>query len=115
MEVKMRISRWIVGLLAVAAIAVPVALAATPPSPPTPANAYGVICQRPPTNNQPGSEAFRTCVTNFAKGTRGTETASDAARKICRNATPPLPGVKFGECVSSTQKLIGGLQAIKAS
>ena len=111
----MRISRWIVGLLAVTAIAVPVALADQPsPTPPTAAQAYGVICQRPPTDNKPGSEAFRTCVTNFAKGTKGTETASDAARKICRNATPPLPGVKFGECVSSTQKLIGGLQAIRA-
>jgi hypothetical protein len=41
--------------------------------------------------------------------------APNQAGQGCRNATPPLPGVKFGECVSSTQKLIGGLQAIKAS
>jgi hypothetical protein len=111
----MRISRWIIGLLAVTAIAVPVALAdQSSPTPPTAAQAFGVICQRPPTDNKPGTEAFRTCVTTFAKATRGTTSPSDAARKICRNATPPLPGVKFGECVSSTQKLIGGLRAIKA-
>jgi hypothetical protein len=111
----MRISRWIVGLLAVTAIAVPVALADQPsPTPPTAANAYGVICQRPPYNNKPGTEAFRTCVTTFAKATKGTVSPSDAARKTCRNATPPLPGVKFGECVSSTQKLMQGLQALRA-
>ena len=110
----MRISRWIVGLLAVAAIAVPVALAADPPSPPTAAQAYGVICQRPPTDNKPGTPAFRTCVTAFAKANKGNVTADDAARVICRNATPPLPGRKFGECVSSTKTLVHGLQAIKA-
>ena len=77
--------------------------------------AHGVICQRAPYNNQPGTAAFRTCVTTFAKATRGNVTADDAARVTCRNATPPLPGVKFGECVSSTKTLIHGLQAIKAS
>lgn len=107
--------KWM-GMLAVLAVAIPaVAFAAgTPPSPPTPAQAYGVICQRPPYNNKPGTEAFRTCVTTFAKATKGTESPSDAARKTCRNATPPLPGVKFGECVSSTQKLMQGLQAVRA-
>ena len=111
----MHISRWLVGLLATAAVAVPVAMAAdTPPSPPTPAQAYGVICQRPPTDNKPGTEAFRTCVKAFAKANRGDVTADDAARVICRHATPPLPGVEFGKCVSSTKTLIHGLQAIRA-
>ena len=111
----MYIPRWLLGLLAAVAIAVPaVALAASPPSPPTPAQAYGVICQRPPYNNQPGSAAFKTCVTTFAKATHGNETASDAARVTCRNATPPLPGDQFGACVSSTKTLVHGLQAIRA-
>jgi len=111
----MRISRWVVGLLAVAAIAVPMALADQPsPTPPTAAQAYGVICQRAPYSNKPGTEAFRTCVTTFAKATKGTTSPSDAARKTCRNATPPLPGKTFGACVSSTQKLMGGLHAIRA-
>jgi hypothetical protein len=86
----------------------------TPPNPPTAAQAYGVICQRAPYSTQPGTQAFRTCVTTFAKATKGTVSPSDAARKTCRNATPPLPGAKFGECVSSTHKLMGGLRAIRA-
>jgi hypothetical protein len=111
----MGLSRRSIALLAVLAIAVPTAFAvADTPSPPTPAQAYGVICQRPPNNNQPGTEAFRTCVTAFAKANRGAVTADDAARVICRNATPPLPGDKFGACVSSTKTLIGGLRAIRA-
>jgi hypothetical protein len=106
--------KWF-AVLGVLAVAIPaVAFAATPPSPPTPAQAYGVICQRPPTDNKPGTEAFRTCVTTFAKANKGNVTADDAARVICRNATPPLPGVKFGECVSSTKTLVHGLQAIRA-
>ena len=106
--------RWIA--LLVLAIAVPAAfaIADTPPSPPTPAKAYGVICQRPPYNNQPGTPAFRTCVTAFAKATRGSVTANDAARVTCRNATPPLPGDQFGACVSSTKTLIQGLRALRA-
>jgi hypothetical protein len=111
----MRGSHWLVGLLAALAISVPVAFAAdTPPTTPTPAHAYGVICQRPPTNAQPGTQAFRTCVVAFAKATRGAVTADDAARVICRNATPPLPGDKFGRCVASTKTLIGGLKALRA-
>jgi hypothetical protein len=107
--------KWM-GILGVLAVAIPaVAFAAdTPPSPPTPAQAYGVICQRPPYNNQPGTEAFRTCVTTFAKANKGSESASDAARVTCRNATPPLPGAKFGACVSSTKTLVLGLRAIRA-
>jgi hypothetical protein len=111
----MYIPRWLLGLLAAVAITVPVALAtASTPSPPTPAQAYGVICQRPPTDNQPGTAAFRTCVTTFAKATKGNVTADDAARTICRNATPPLPGTAFGECVSSTKTAVLGLRALRA-
>jgi hypothetical protein len=111
----MRVSRWLIGLLAAVAIAVPVAIAADgPPTTPTPAQAYGVICQRPPTSAEPGSEAFRTCVVALAKGTRGTVTADDAARTVCRQATPPLPGDEFGRCVSSTKTLILGLRALRA-
>ncbi len=73
-----------------------------------------MICQRPPTNAQPGTEAFRTCVVAFAKATRGAVTADDAARVICRQATPPLPGAKFGACVASTKTMIGGLKALRA-
>jgi hypothetical protein len=112
-EVRMRPSRWLIGLLAVTAIAVPVAIADVG-SAPTPAQAYGVICQRPPTSAQPGTEAFRRCVVAFAKGTRGAVTADDAARVICRQATPPLPGDEFGRCVSSTKTLVLGLRAIRA-
>jgi hypothetical protein len=114
-EGSMSLSRRWIALLAAVAIAVPVAFAvADTTPPPTPAQAYGVICQRPPTNNQPGTQAFRTCVTTLAKATRGAVTADDAARVICRNATPPLPGDTFGACVSSTKTLIGGLRAIRA-
>ncbi len=109
-------TRRLIAVLAVLAVAIPAVAFATdtPPSPPTPAQAYGVICQRPPYNNQPGTAAFRTCVTAFAKATRGSVTADDAARVTCRNATPPLPGDKFGACVSSTKTLIYGLRAIRA-
>jgi hypothetical protein len=110
----MRISRWIVGLLAVAAIAVPVAMAADQPNPPSPAKAYGVICTRAPYNAQPGTPEFSNCVRALAKGTRGAVTADDAARVACRNATPPLPGDQFGACVSSTKTLVQGLRAIRA-
>jgi hypothetical protein len=112
----MRLPRGVVALLAATAVAIPaVAFAVpSPPAPPTPANAYGVICQREPTNNEPGSEAFRNCVRALAQGTRGTTSPSDAARKVCRNATPPLPGDEFGECVSSTKTLVQGLKAIRA-
>jgi hypothetical protein len=110
-----RSRKWI-ALLAVLAIAVPVAIAAadTTPSPPTPAQAYGVICQRPPYSTTPGTQAFRTCVVALAKGTRGDVSAYDAARVSCRQATPPLAGDQFGECVSSTRTLILGLRALRA-
>jgi hypothetical protein len=110
----MYVPRWLLGLLAAVAITVPVALAAAWTTPPTPAQAYGVICQRPPTDNQPGTAAFRTCVTTLAKATKGSVTADDAARTICRNATPPLPGTAFGECVSSTKTMVLGLRALRA-
>jgi hypothetical protein len=111
----MSVSRRWIALLAVLAVAVPaVAFAVDRPNPPTPAQAYGVICQRPPTSAQPGTEAFRNCVVAFAKGTRGAVTADDAARVICRQATPPLPGDEFGRCVSSTKTLILGLRALRA-
>jgi hypothetical protein len=109
----MRVSRWLIAPLAVVAIAVPVALADVN-SAPTPAQAFGVICQRPPTSTQPGTEAFRNCVRAFAKGVRGAVTADDAARFICRQATPPLPGEQFGRCVSSTKTLVLGLRALRA-
>jgi hypothetical protein len=106
-------SRWLVGLLAITAIAVPVAIAG-PGSPPTSAQAYGVICQRPPISAEPGTVAFRNCVRAFARGTRGEVTADDAARVICRQATPPLSGEAFGRCVSSTKTLVLGLRALRA-
>ena len=113
-ENQMSISRrLLIGLLAVTAIAVPVAVADVGTGP-TPAQAYGVICQRPPTSTEPGTEAFRTCVRALAKGTRGAVTADDAARVACRQATPPLPGEEFGSCVSSTKTLVLGLRAIRA-
>jgi hypothetical protein len=113
----MRLSRKLIALFAVVAISVPaVAFATDPPPPPTPtpAQAFGVICQRPPTSAQPGTEAFRNCVVAFAKGVRGAVTADDAARVICRQATPPLPGDRFGACVSSTKTLVLGLRALRA-
>jgi hypothetical protein len=110
----MRISRLLVGLLAAAAIAVPVAMAADQPNPPAPAKAYGVICARAPYNAKPGTPEFSKCVTALAKATKGTVSPSDAARVACRQATPPLPGKAFGDCVSSTKTLIHGLQAIRA-
>ena len=70
--------------------------------------------RRPPTSAQPGTEAFRRCVVAFAKGTRGSVTADDAARVICRQATPPVSGEAFGRCVSSTKTLILGLRALRA-
>ena len=109
----MRPSRGLVALLATTAIAVPVATADVGTAP-TPAQAYGVICQRPPTSAQPGTEAFRNCVVALAKGVRGEMTADDAARRICRQATPPLPGEAFGRCVASTKTLVLGLRALRA-
>ncbi len=53
-------------------------------------------------------------VTALAKGTKGTESPSDAARVACRQATPPVPGKQFGACVSSTKTLVEGLVAIRA-
>jgi hypothetical protein len=111
----MRISRWIVGLLAVAALAVPVAMAADNPSSlPDQAKAYGVICKREPYNTKPGTPEFAKCVKALAHGTNGSASPSDAARVACRQATPPLPGVEFGKCVSSTKTLVQGLKAIRA-
>lgn len=112
----MRISRLLLGLAAVVAIAVPaaMALAADNPSPPEQAKAYGVICKREPYNTKPGTPEFSKCVRALARGTNGTTSPSDAARITCRNATPPLPGRKFGECVSSTKTLVEGLVAIRA-
>jgi hypothetical protein len=112
----MSLSRKWIALLAVLAIAVPAtfAIADTTPSPPTPAQAYGVICQRPPYSTTPGTVNFRNCVVALAKGTRGDVSAYDAARFACRQATPPLPGDQFGKCVSSTRTLILGLRALRA-
>jgi hypothetical protein len=111
----MRISRALLGLAAVAAIAVPtVALAVDHPNPPEQAKAYGVICKREPYNTKPGTPEFSKCVRALARGTNGTTSPSDAARITCRNATPPLPGRTFGQCVSSTKTLVEGLVAIKA-
>jgi hypothetical protein len=109
----MRLSRWLVGMLAAVAIAVPVALADVGTAP-TPAQAFGVICQRPPYSTQPGTANFYNCVRGLAKGVRGTITADDAARVTCRQATPPLPGDEFGRCVSSTKTLVLGLRALRA-
>jgi hypothetical protein len=112
----MSISRGLIALLVAVAVAVPaaVALAADNPSPPEQAKAYGVICKREPYNTKPGTPEFSKCVRALAKGTNGDISPSDAARVTCRNATPPLPGRKFGECVSSTQRLVEGLVAIRA-
>jgi hypothetical protein len=109
-------SRSLLGLLAVAAIAIPGAALAMGggPNPPSAAKAYGVICKREPYNAKPSTPEFRKCVTALAKGTKGTKTASDAARVTCRQATPPLSGKEFGKCVSSTKTLVQGLQAIRA-
>jgi hypothetical protein len=106
--------KWI-GLFAVLAIAIPaVAFAADQPNPPTPAQAYGVICKREPYNTKPGTPEFAKCVKALAKGTKGSASPSDAARVACRNATPPLPGDEFGNCVSSTKTLVQGLRALRA-
>ncbi len=112
----MRISRLLLGLAAVAAITVPAVAFAVdkPPNPPDQAKAYGVICKREPYNTKPGTPEFSKCVRALARGTNGTTRPSDAARVTCRNATPPLPGRKFGQCVSSTKTLVEGLAAIKA-
>jgi hypothetical protein len=112
----MSISRRLLGLVAVVAIAVPAAALAVdnPPSPPEQAKAYGVICKREPYNTKPGTAEFSKCVRALARGTNGTISPSDAARVTCRNATPPLPGRKFGQCVASTKTLVEGLVAIKA-
>ena len=109
-------SRSLLGLLAVAAIAIPGVALATggSPNPPAPAKAYGVICTRAPYNAQPGTPEFSKCVTALAKGTKGDVTADDAARVTCRQATPPLSGKAFGDCVSSTKTLVQGLRAIRA-
>jgi len=114
---KMRGSRKWLALVAALAMAVPaVALAVdNPPSPPDQAKAYGVICKRDPYNTKPGTPEFAKCVKGLAHGTKGTSSPSDAARVACRNATPPLPGVEFGKCVSSTKTLVKGLRAIRAS
>jgi hypothetical protein len=111
----MQLSRGFLAFVAVLAIAIPtVALAAGggPASLPGPAKAYGVICTRDPYNTQPGTSDFSQCVKALAKGTHGTETASDAARTACRQATPPLPGDQFGNCVSTTKTLVQGLRAL---
>jgi hypothetical protein len=113
----LRLSRGLTGLLAVLAISIPaVALAQGegPSSLPGPAKAYGVICTRAPYSTQPGTADFGRCVQALAKGTKGTQTASDAALKACRQATPPLPGDQFGDCVASTKTLIRGLRALRA-
>lgn len=108
-------SRSLLGLLAVAAIAIPgVALAVGSPNPPDAAKAYGVICKREPYNAKPGTPEFAKCVTALAKGTKGSASPSDAARVTCRQATPPLSGKEFGACVSSTKTLVHGLEAIRA-
>jgi hypothetical protein len=110
----MRISRGLLGLFAVVAIAVPtVALASGGPgSLPGPAKAYGVICTRAPYNTNPGTSDFAECVKQLARATNGNETASNAARTLCRDATPPSSGRQFGQCVSSTKTLVQGLRAL---
>jgi hypothetical protein len=110
----MRISRGLLGLWAVLAIAVPTMAFASggPASLPGPAKAYGVICTRAPYNTNPGTSDFAQCVKQLAKATNGNETASDAARTLCRQATPPLSGRQFGQCVSSTKTLVHGLRAV---
>jgi hypothetical protein len=113
-RIQMSLSRrLVVGLLAALAIAVPVALADVSTAP-TPAQAFGVICQRPPHSTTPGTANFSNCVRALAKGVRGTVTADDAARVACRQATPPLPGDEFGRCVASTKTLVFGLRALRA-
>jgi len=90
-----------------------VALASGGPSSlPTPARAYGVICDRPPYDTSADNVNHGKCVKALANGVRGDETASDAARTACRQATPPLPGDEFGACVSSTKTLVQGLSAL---
>ena len=110
----MKLSRRLVGLRAAAVVAIPaMAFAMGAPSTlPGPAKAYGVICKRDPYNTQPGTPDFSQCVRALAKGTRGSVSASDAARVACRQATPPLPGREFGNCVSSTKTLVRGLSAL---
>jgi hypothetical protein len=56
----MRISPSLIGLLAALAVSVPGAALALSgsASPPTPAKAYGVICQRPPYNAKPATPEF---------------------------------------------------------
>jgi hypothetical protein len=105
--------------LAVAAVlaAVPAMAVAQGQGPgdlPTPAKAYGVICERPPYDIARDNRDHADCVRALAQGVNGGESASDAARRACRQATPPLPGDEFGKCVSSTKTLLHGLRALKA-
>jgi hypothetical protein len=116
-RIEMSFSRRLMSMLAVLAVSVPaVALAqgGGPSSLPSPAKAYGVICQRAPYSTSPGTPEFGDCVKALGKGTRDTVGASDAARTACRQATPPLPGDEFGACVSSTKTLVQGLKALHA-
>jgi hypothetical protein len=109
------LSRSLLALLALVAIAIPgVALATKGGNPPSAAKAYGVICKREPYNAKPSTPEFSKCVTALAKGTKAAKTASDAARVTCRQATPPPSGKEFGKCVSSTKTLVQGLKAIRA-
>lgn len=112
----MKLLRKPIAGLAVLAVAVPaVALADRGPAElPTPAKAYGVICERPPYDIPQDNKNFSDCVRALAKGVNGGESASDAARTACRQATPPLPGDEFGKCVSDTKTLVQGLRALKA-
>lgn len=111
----MKVPSRVVGIAAATAVALPaIAIAQDRPDPPTPAQAYGVICERPPYKAPRENVAFSRCVRALAQGVNRRESAADAARRACRQATPPLPGDEFGKCVASTKTLVLGLRELKA-
>lgn len=103
-----------IGLSALAVSVPAVALAERGPGEVPPGKAYGVICERPPYDNPRSNVNFSQCVRALARGVNRRDTAADAARRACRNATPPIPGREFGECVASTKTLVRGLRTLKA-
>ena len=114
-EVILKVPSPLAAALVAGAVAVPaVAIAQDTPEPPTPRQAYGVICDRPPYEAPRSNVTFSECVTALARGVNGRDSAADAARNACRSATPPLPGDEFGECVASTRTLVLGLRELKA-
>ena|SRR5205809_478040 len=112
----MRLRSKLLAVLAITAVVVPALALATDRGPGVtpPRAAYGVICERPPYDVPRDNVNFGKCVRALAQGTNGAESASDAARHACRQATPPLPGRAFGACVSSTKTLVHGLKTLKA-